>query len=115
MIIAAISLPVGIVLFSLTRSLLLSLIMLFCVGAANILVVNLANALVQGLVPDAVRGRVMGIYTLSFFGFMPIGAILAGSLATVVGVPLAIALGGVCFLLCALAVNLLVPTLWRQA
>jgi MFS family permease len=115
MIIAAIALPVGLVLFSLTRSLPLSLVMLFFVGAANILVVNLANALVQGLVPDAVRGRVMGIYTLSFFGFMPVGAILAGSVATVVGVPLAVALGGACFLFCALAVNLLVPSLRRQA
>ena len=111
---AAIAFPVGIVLFSLTRSLPLSLLMLFCVGAANILVVNLANSLVQNLVDDSVRGRVMGIYTLSFFGFMPIGAILAGSVAAVVGVPVTVALGGLCFLVCALVVILLVPSLRRQ-
>jgi predicted MFS family arabinose efflux permease len=114
MIAATVALPVAIVLFSLTRTLPLSLIVLFVVGASHIMVVNLANALVQSLVADSMRGRVMGIYTLSFFGFMPVGAILSGSVATAVGVPLTVALGGACFLLCALVVNFLVPSLRRQ-
>ncbi len=61
---------------------------------------NLANSLVQSLMPDAVRGRVMGIYMLAFFGFMPIGALLAGAAATAVGVPLTVALGAAGFLVC---------------
>ncbi len=115
MTIASVVFPFTLVLFSVTRTLPLSLLALFGVGAANILVVNLANALVQGLVPDAVRGRVMGIYMLSFFGFMPIGAILAGSIATAIGVPRTIAIGAVCFLVCSLVVILLVPSLRRRA
>ncbi len=115
MTIASVVFPFTLVLFSLTRSLPLSLLTIFGVGAANILVVNLANALVQGLVADGVRGRVMGIYMLSFFGFMPVGAIIAGAAATAIGAPRTIALGAACFLVCSLVVILLVPSLRRRA
>jgi dipeptide/tripeptide permease len=87
--------------------------MLFAVGAANIFVSNLANALVQGLVPDAVRGRVMGIYMLAFFGITPVGALLAGSVATVLSAPLTIAISAVCFLGCATAITAAVPAIRR--
>lgn len=105
--------PVMLFLFSLTRVLPLSLLAILGVGAANIMVNNLANALVQTLTPDAVRGRVMSIYMLSFFGFMPVGALLAGSIATVIGVPTTIVIGASGTLLCALAVALLVPSVRR--
>jgi MFS family permease len=61
--------------------------MLVCVGAATILIMNLANTLVQTLVPDSLRGRVMGIYSLTFFGFMPIGALWIGGVAQHIGAP----------------------------
>ena len=91
----------------------LSLLAILAVGATNITVNNLANALVQTLTPDAIRGRVMSIYMLSFFGFMPIGALLAGSFATVVGVPLTIEVGASATLACAMAVALFVPAVRR--
>ena len=109
MTVASMAFPIALVLFSFTRSLPLSLLALLYVGASNIFVANLANSLVQTMVPDKVRGRVMGIYMLSFFGFTTIGAILAGSVAKSFGVPLTVALGGVCFFLCALVVSFLVP------
>ena len=114
-VITAVSLlyPVVLLLFSFTRSLPLSLLTLLAVGAANITVINLANSLLQSLVPDAVRGRVMGMYTLSFFGFMPIGALLAGGAATAVGVPVTVAISAACFLGCAVAVTLAVPSIRR--
>ncbi|MGA2763844.1 MAG: MFS transporter [Spirochaetia bacterium] len=105
--------PVMLILFSFTRDLSLSLLAIFAVGAVNITVNNLANALVQTLTPDKVRGRVMGIYMLSFFGFMPIGALLAGQLATVAGVPITVVIGASGTLLCAAAVALLVPSVRR--
>ncbi|HVP17744.1 MAG TPA: MFS transporter, partial [Spirochaetia bacterium] len=105
--------PMMLILFSFTRTLPLSLLAIFGVGAANIVTNNLANALVQTLTPDAVRGRVMSIYMLSFFGFMPIGALLAGQLATVAGVPVTIVVGAGGTLLCALAVALFVPSVRR--
>jgi len=106
---------VVLVLFSFTRSLALSLSILVVVGAVNITINILANALVQSLVPDAVRGRVMAIYMLSFFGFMPLGALLAGTVASAAGVPHTVAASAVCTLLCALVVARAVPSLRRAA
>jgi len=57
------------------------------VGSVQILALNLANAIVQTLVTDELRGRVMGIYSLVFFGFMPIGGLLAGAAAQYIGEP----------------------------
>ncbi len=110
---ASFCLPVALILFSLTRTLPPSLMMLFAVGGANIFVNNLANALVQGLVPDAVRGRVMAIYMLSFFGITPIGALLSGGVATVLGAPLTIAISALCFLGCTAAITFAVPAIRR--
>lgn len=106
--------PLLLVVFSFTRVVGLSLAMLVAVGAANIMVNNLANSLVQTLTPDALRGRVMAVYTLSFFGFMPIGALLAGTVATAIGVPLTVILGASGTFVCAVAVTLAVPSLRRS-
>ena len=113
MILATLILPVLLVLFSLTRTLPLSLVMLLAVGASNIVANNLANSLVQTLTPDALRGRVMGVYMLTFFGFMPIGALLAGTAATMVGVRLTVALGAAGTFVCAVALALAIPSLRR--
>ncbi len=82
-------------------------------GAANIVANNLANSLVQSLTPDALRGRVMGVYMLTFFGFTPIGALLAGGAATAVGVPVTVALGAAGTLVCAAVLMFAVPSLRR--
>ena len=113
MILATLFLPVLLVLFSFTRTLPLSLVVLLAVGASNIVANNLANSLVQTLTPDALRGRVMGVYMLTFFGFMPIGALLAGTAATVVGVRLTVALGAAGTFVCAVVLALAIPSLRR--
>jgi MFS family permease len=110
---AAFLLPVLIVLFSFTRTLPLSLAVLLAVGAANIVANNLANSLVQSLTPDHLRGRVMGVYMLTFFGFTPIGALLAGGAATAVGVPVTVVLGAAGTLVCTGVLALAVPSLRR--
>ena len=73
--------PALLMAFSLMRWVPLSLIMLFCLGFSQILVLNLANSTVQTLTPGSLRGRVMGIYTFIFFGLMPIGALFIGGMA----------------------------------
>ena len=113
MMTAAFILPVLIILFSFTRTLALSLAVLLAVGAANIVTNNLANSLVQSLTPDPLRGRVMGVYMLTFFGFTPIGALLAGGAATAVGVPLTVALGAAGTLACATVIVFAIPSLRR--
>jgi MFS family permease len=114
MTLASLLFPCLLAVFSLTRSLVLSLSVLVLMGAANIVVNNLANSIIQTLAPDALRGRIMAIYMLSFFGFMPIGSLIAGTAATVIGVPLTVLLGASATLVCAAAVALVVPSLRRN-
>jgi hypothetical protein len=64
---------------------------------------SLANALLQGLVQGEMRGRVMSVYTLIAGGFMPLGSMVLGSAGSVIGVPLAVGLGGVITVALALA------------
>ncbi len=103
--------PAMLLVFSLTRVTSGALVVLLGVGAANIVVNNLCNSLVQTLTPDAVRGRVMGIYTLFFFGFMPLGALLAGSLATLLSEPIAVAICAFITLIFSAAIAVKVPGL----
>ncbi|HSH14235.1 MAG TPA: MFS transporter, partial [Desulfurivibrionaceae bacterium] len=65
-------------------------------------------------VPDELRGRVMSIYTLAFFGFIPIGSLLAGAAAAAFGAPLTVRLGASVLLITAVLVWWRVPEL-RQA
>jgi MFS family permease len=69
----------------------LSLLALVGVGWGSMLVLNMTNILLQSHVTDLMRGRVMSIYTLSFFGMMPVGSILIGSAAEVISEPITVA------------------------
>jgi MFS family permease len=53
-----------------------------------------SNTLIQAMVPDELRGRVMAVYSMMFMGMAPFGALLAGSLADIIGAPMTIAFGG---------------------
>jgi MFS family permease len=86
---------------------------LFGVGFALILVFNLANAVVQSLVPDALRGRVMSIYSLTFFGSLPIGSLLIGWTAARLGEPGTVAVFAGVTLLYAGLLAAVVPQLRR--
>jgi MFS family permease len=72
--------------FSAVRWLPLSMLTLAGMGWGFMMVVSSANALVQMQVPDDLRGRVMSIYTLVFFGLGPVGALLTGLLAARIGI-----------------------------
>jgi MFS family permease len=94
--------PLLVFAFCIVRWLPLSLVMLVGTGIAVIFIFNLANALVQTLVRDDLRGRVMGIYSLTFFGFLPVGALWVGTMAQHFGEPAAILLNaGIMLFLCA--------------
>jgi MFS family permease len=103
--------PILVFVFSFIRHLPLSLLVLVGSGIANISIFNLANSLVQTLVRDELRGRVMGIYSLTFFGFLPVGALWIGTMAEHFGEPAAVMINaGIMLLLCA-AVAVRVPDL----
>lgn len=80
-------LPLSMAAFAAVRWLPLSLALLVCLGWGFMVVANSSNALVQTRVPDDLRGRVMGVFTLTFFGGMPLGSLLAGAMAQRIGEP----------------------------
>jgi hypothetical protein len=84
------------------------------VGWGLMLLFNMANALIQTLVPDSLRGRVLSLYTLTFFGFMPIGALLAGAVAARAGERATVLLGAAVALAFGIATSVAVPSIRRQ-
>ncbi|MGW8249068.1 MAG: MFS transporter [Anaerolineales bacterium] len=100
--------------YSLLNVLPLSLLLLFGIGFWFIFFINTSNALVQSLVPDELRGRVMSIYTLVFFGFMPIGALLAGGAGERIGEQATVFIGALVLLIFAVLVWWRVPSLRRS-
>ena len=97
--------------FALSRSFVLSLVLLAGAGFALILNNATTNALLQSLVPDRLRGRVMGVYVFMFLGVAPVGALGAGTLADWLGAPAALALGAGTLLAIIAAVWMRVPEL----
>lgn len=79
--------------FALVRSVALAMPLLAGIGFAMILNNATTNTMLQLLVPNALRGRVMAVYTFMFVGMAPIGAFLAGFIADRWGAPMAIGLG----------------------
>jgi MFS family permease len=94
--IATASLGVGLILFGMSRILWVSLIlMLFC-GFGMMQQMAASNTIIQTIVDDNMRGRVMSFYSMAFVGIAPFGSLLAGGLAHAVGAPLTVTLSGVC-------------------
>jgi MFS family permease len=85
----------SLVLFALSRNFWLSMLLLLPVGFCGMVQMASSNTLIQAMVPDHLRGRVMAVYSMMFMGMSPIGALIAGLLANSLGAPLAIAAGGV--------------------
>ena len=107
--------PAALLAFAGARRISLALTTMAVVGAAMILVMNLANAMVQSTVPDDLRGRVMSLYSLVFFGAMPVGALWAGALAERVGEPLAVVISSGLLLALAVGVHVRAPWLREMA
>ena len=90
----AFSFGVCLICFALSTNLAISLIFLFGVGFSIVTSVAVANTLLQKLVTDQMRGRVMSMFILSFVGTMPIGNLIAGVVSHRFGAPVALAAGG---------------------
>lgn len=92
---AAAGFGLSLVLFSLSRSFWLSAVLLLPTGFCMMIEMASSNTLIQSIVPDRLRGRVMAVYSMMFLGMAPFGALLAGALAHHLGAPVTVALGGV--------------------
>jgi MFS family permease len=99
--------------FALSRSFLLSVLIMLPLGYTLMVQMASTNTLIQMMIPDALRGRVMSVYSMMFMGMAPIGALLGGTLAHHLGAPIAVALGGGGCLAAGLAFALRLPQ-WRQ-
>ena len=81
--------------FALSHSFWISVLLLLPVGYAMMLQMACSNTLIQVMVPDALRGRVMAVYSMMFMGMAPIGALLGGVLSDRLGPQITVAIGGV--------------------
>lgn len=81
--------------FAFSRLMWLSVLLLIPMGFSVMLQMASSNTLVQSMVPDRLRGRVMAVYSMMFMGMAPLGALLAGSVAHAIGAPLTVAMGGI--------------------
>lgn len=85
--------------FSFSKSMPLSMILLFFAGFGVMIQMNTSNILLQVAAADNLRGRIMSFYTMAFIGMAPIGALVAGAVATKIGAPVTVLIGGaVCLL-----------------
>jgi len=91
---SAIGFGVALVAFSFSRSLWLSAMLLVPAGFFVMIEMAASNTLIQSMVPDRLRGRVMAVYSMMFMGMAPLGALGAGIAAAPLGAPETVAIGG---------------------
>ena len=92
--IASFMLGITLILFGLSHTLWISLLLMVFVGFGLIQNASVSNTIVQSLVPEDKRARVMGYYTMAFFGSAPFGSLMAGTLAEHIGAPRTVMLTG---------------------
>jgi len=85
---------VGMIIFALSHFLWLSLLTSLLIGLGSILAIASSNTVIQTIVEDDKRGRVMSLFTMSFLGMVPFGNLFAGSLASKIGAPSTFIIGG---------------------
>ncbi|MCL6519249.1 MAG: MFS transporter [Armatimonadetes bacterium] len=93
--IASVSLAVMLILFANSKIFPLSLVFLVGLGFMNVTYLATTNTLVQSIVPDNLRGRVVSAYLFAFQGLLPLGHIQAGALANIIGAQATLTIGGI--------------------
>ena len=84
----------GLILLSLSKVFWLASIVMIITGAGMMMVMASSNTIIQTIIDDNKRGRVMSIYAMAFMGTAPFGSLMAGSLAKVIGTPMTFGIGG---------------------
>ena len=110
---AAMAFPVVLTLFAWNRNFPIALVLTVLLGIGFMLQFTLINTLLQTRVANEMRGRVMSLYTLTFFGFTPFGNLALGALAEWIGMSVAITLAAVLTLASAIVIFWRIPELRR--
>ena len=92
--VSAVMFGAGLVAFSFSRTLWLSLLMLLFAGGGMMQQMAASNTMLQTIVDDDKRGRVMSFYSMAFLGMTPFGSLLEGALASRIGAPHTLMIGG---------------------
>jgi MFS family permease len=106
---------ISLFLFSFSRSFWLSVALLLPAGYSMMLQMACSNTLIQTMVPDQLRGRVMALYSMMFMGMAPFGALFGGALAHRMGAPVTVAVGGVACVIGAIWFGRALPELRIEA
>jgi MFS family permease len=109
--VAGVLLGTGLMLFGMSHTLWLSLLLMLFVGFGQMQIAAISNTVIQTLVPEEMRARAMSYYTMAFFGATPLGSLLAGSMADRWGEAPTVIFTGACCLLGALWFARLRPSL----
>jgi len=114
---AAVGFSTAVILFSLSTGVLpasfvLALAVIMVVGGTNVVFMATTNTLLQTMSPDELRGRVMSVFMLTW-GLMPLGTLPAGAIASSLGAPFAVGLGGLICLVFVLLLTARQPKLWH--
>jgi len=92
---AAAAFGAGLIALGLSRFLWLSLVLMLFVGCAMMIQMAASNTILQTIVDDDKRGRVMSFYSMAFLGMAPFGSLLAGGLAHQIGAPHTVMISGI--------------------
>jgi MFS family permease len=106
---------VSLIAFGLSRNFWLSAALLVPVGYCMMLQMSASNTLIQSMVPDHLRGRVMSVYSMMFMGMAPFGALFGGALADRLGAPTTVIMGAVACLGGAAIFGLRLPKIRGEA
>jgi MFS family permease len=87
---------IGLIFFGLSRTFWISMLMMLVCGFGLMQQMAASNTIIQTIVEESKRGRVMSFYTVAFVGMAPFGSLLAGTLARAIGAPRTVMLSGVC-------------------
>ncbi len=109
--IAAAACGLGIAAFAVSRNFTLSIIFLYITGFCMMIQIASSNTIIQTIVDEDKRGRVMGLFAMFFLGMVPFGSLLAGSIAGKIGVQNTLLLGAVCCIIGAMVFALKLPML----
>ncbi|MFY9852450.1 MAG: MFS transporter [Terracidiphilus sp.] len=104
----------GLIGFGLSRVFWLSMVMVFIAGMGMMQGMAASNTVIQTIVTDDKRGRVMSYYTMAFMGMAPFGSLLAGTMANAVGAPLSVIMNGAVVIVGAAWFATRLPALRRQ-
>jgi MFS family permease len=105
--------PATLLFFAFSHSFWISAALLSVVGLAFVTQNATCNTLIQSIVPDSLRGRVMAVYMLMFFGTAPFGALQAGAVAQALGPAMGVVVGAGITLIFALVILFAAPFLRR--